>query len=105
MAVSEFGQASRPECGRAFDRMVTNKAQSLITHNKASSVSTNDFKDQVPLGKTGLMVGRLGIASSYGVQGAALEEAFEQGCNYFYWGSIRRPGFGAAVRSIASRAR
>ena len=68
-------------------------------------MSTNDFKDQVPLGKTGLMVGRLGIASSYGVQGAALEEAFEQGCNYFYWGSMRRPGFGAAVRNIATRAR
>ena len=31
------------------------------------------------LGRTGLEVGRLGISSSYGVPGDALERAFERG--------------------------
>ena len=42
------------------------------------------------LGRTGLKVGRLGVACSYGAPTAAFEEAFEQGVNYFYWGA-RRP--------------
>ena len=35
-----------------------------------------DFKQHVPLGRTGLMVSRLGIASGYGVPAAAMEKAF-----------------------------
>ena len=35
------------------------------------------------LGRTGLKVGRLGVACSYGAPTAAFEEAFEQGVNYF----------------------
>ena len=42
------------------------------------------------LGRTGLEVGRLGVACSYGAPTAAFEEAFEQGVNYFYWGSMRK---------------
>jgi predicted aldo/keto reductase-like oxidoreductase len=42
------------------------------------------------LGTTGLRVGRLGLASSYGAPARAFEEAFENGCNYFYSGSGRR---------------
>lgn len=38
------------------------------------------------LGKTGLNVGRLGLASSYGAPAKAFELAFEHGCNYFYMG-------------------
>ena len=34
------------------------------------------------LGRTGLKVGRLGVACSYGAPTAAFEEAFEQGVNY-----------------------
>jgi len=34
------------------------------------------------LGRTGLQVGRLGVAASYGVPGTALEWAFERGVNY-----------------------
>ena len=37
------------------------------------------------LGRTGLQVGRMGIAASYGVPAAAVERAFEHGVNYFYW--------------------
>ena len=52
------------------------------------------------LGRTGLEVGRLGIASSYGVPGGALERAFERGVNYFYWGSQRRPRFGEGLTRL-----
>src|SRR6266404_6030079 len=53
------------------------------------------------LGRTGLRVGRLGVAASYGVPAAAVERAFEHGVNYFYWGSLRRGGFGQAIRHLA----
>ncbi len=55
------------------------------------------------LGRTGLLVGRLGVASSYGVPAAAVERAVEEGVNYLYWGSIRRARFGEAIRNLASR--
>jgi len=42
------------------------------------------------LGRTGLKVGRLGLAGSYGAPARAYESAFERGCNYFYSGSGRR---------------
>jgi aryl-alcohol dehydrogenase-like predicted oxidoreductase len=58
------------------------------------------FDDRV-LGRTGLRVGALGIAASYGVPTAAVERAFEHGMNYLYWGSTRRSAFGAALRNLA----
>ncbi len=53
------------------------------------------------LGRTGLMVSRVGLGSSYGVGGADIERAFERGVRYFYWGSRRRAGFGAGLRQLA----
>jgi len=55
------------------------------------------------LGRTNLKVGRLGVASSYGAPCKAFEEAFDRGCNYFYWGSIRKSGMGEAIRNICGR--
>jgi aryl-alcohol dehydrogenase-like predicted oxidoreductase len=55
------------------------------------------------LGKTGLKVGRLGVAASYGAPTTAFEEAFERGCNYFYWGSMRKDGMAQAIRNICRR--
>ncbi|ABW66208.1 aldo-keto reductase family protein [Desulfosudis oleivorans] len=53
------------------------------------------------LGRTGLSVGRLGLAASYGAPPAAFEEAFERGCNYFYIGSgRRRANMKTAIRNI-----
>ena len=52
------------------------------------------------LGKTGIEVGRLGVASSYGAPASAFEEAFERDCNYFYWGSMRKNGMRQAIRNI-----
>ena len=46
---------------------------------------------------------RLGIASSYGVPSGAVEQAFDRGVNYFYWGSLRRNPFGDGLRALAPR--
>jgi len=53
------------------------------------------------LGRTGLPVGRLGIAASYGVPAAAVERAVDHGVNYLYWGSLRKSGFGDAIRHLS----
>lgn len=55
------------------------------------------------LGRTGLEVGRLGISASYGVPGRAVEQAFERGVNYIYWGTFRRGTFGQALRHLSPR--
>lgn len=58
------------------------------------------FSESKTLGRTGLKVGRLGLGSSYGAPAEAFEEAFERGCNYFYWGSMRKAGMGEAIKNI-----
>jgi hypothetical protein len=55
------------------------------------------------LGKTGLNVGRLGVSASYGAPAEAFEEAFEKGCNYFYWGSKRKGGMRQAIINICRK--
>jgi predicted aldo/keto reductase-like oxidoreductase len=60
-------------------------------------VRTIDFHEPVVLGRTGLKVGRLGIASGYEAPAAAIEEAFERGCNYFTWGTVIK-GYTAEMR-------
>jgi aryl-alcohol dehydrogenase-like predicted oxidoreductase len=54
------------------------------------------------LGQTGVQVGRLGVAASFGAPAHAFEEAFDHGCNYFYWGSQRRGGMRQAIQNIIS---
>lgn len=63
------------------------------------------FEPRVRLPHTDLVVGRIGLGSSFGVDADDLELAFDHGINYFYWGSIRRPGFGEGIRRLARRAR
>lgn len=49
------------------------------------------FETRVKLGRTGLEVSRLGIASGYGVPAGAIEKAFhEHGLNYFYPSLLKR---------------
>jgi len=61
------------------------------------------FKERI-LGGTGLKVGPLGLAASYGAPAEAFEEAFEKGCNYFYLGSGRhRAGMQRAIRNLCGR--
>jgi len=64
------------------------------------------FSEPVVLGRTGLKVGRLGIASGYKAPAAAIEEAFERGCNYFTWGTVIKgyaPGMRDALRAIVAK--
>jgi predicted aldo/keto reductase-like oxidoreductase len=49
------------------------------------------------LGRTGRLVFRLGLGSSYGLGTAGVEEAVERGVTYLYWGSSRRPSFGRGI--------
>lgn len=62
-----------------------------------------EYNDKRILGRTGLTVGRLGVAGGYGAPTSALLEAFEKGCNYYYWGSFRRPNMGDAIKNICGR--
>ncbi len=62
-----------------------------------------DLKAKRTLGRTGLTVGRLGVACSYGAPTEAYEEAFEKGVNYFYWGSMRKPAMADAIRNIINK--
>ena len=65
----------------------------------------SDFRTPVPFGQTGLQVSRLGIGSSFTGDPAFIEEAVDQGINYLYWGSIRRPAFGRAIKNVTRRNR
>ncbi len=63
------------------------------------------FSQKTVLGRTGLKVGRLGISSSFGAPAAAFEAAFEQGCNYFTWGTFikgRSSAMRSAIRNLAA---
>jgi aryl-alcohol dehydrogenase-like predicted oxidoreductase len=62
-----------------------------------------DFTERVPLGRTGLLVSRMGMASGYGVSAAAMERAYhEYGVNYFYVSPILNQGnMIKAVRNLA----
>ena len=61
--------------------------------------------ERVALGRTGLSVTRLGIASSYGTNEAMVEEAVDRGVNYLYWGALRTRRMGRGIRSVARRNR
>jgi predicted aldo/keto reductase-like oxidoreductase len=66
------------------------------------------FNEQAVLGRTGLKVGRLGVASGYGAPAMAIEEAFERGCNYLTWGTFIRgysPNMREALRNIIAKGR
>lgn len=58
-------------------------------------------QQHIRLPHTHLVTSRIGLGSSFGVGPEALEFAYEHGINYFYWGSIRRPGFGDGIRRLA----
>jgi len=63
------------------------------------------FEPRIRLPHTELSVGRIGLGSSFGVGADGLELAYDHGINFFYWGSVRRPGFGQGVRRLARRGR
>jgi len=65
-----------------------------------------NFHEPAILGRTGLKVGRLGIASGYGAPASAIEEAFERGSNYFTWGTVIKgynPQMREALKNIVAK--
>jgi aryl-alcohol dehydrogenase-like predicted oxidoreductase len=62
-----------------------------------------DLNEKRILGRSGLTVGRLGVACGYGAPTEAFEEAFDKGVNYFYWGSLRRSNMVRAMRNISAK--
>jgi aryl-alcohol dehydrogenase-like predicted oxidoreductase len=60
---------------------------------------------QVKLGRTGLSVGPLAVSGGYGVDAASLREALDHGMNYWYHGSIRRPGMRDAIHDVVAAGR
>jgi aryl-alcohol dehydrogenase-like predicted oxidoreductase len=60
------------------------------------------FRERGVLGRTGLQVCRLGLASGYGVPERAVEKAvLEHGLNYLYWSLPRRGGMTRALQRLA----
>jgi len=57
--------------------------------------------DTITLGRSGLRTRPMGIGSDAGLSASALEWAFEQGINYFYWGTSRTAGMREAIRHLA----
>ena len=62
-----------------------------------------DLTQRVPLGSTGFMVSRLGVAQGYGAPASAIEKAFhEYGINYLYISPIMNVGkMKTAIKSLA----
>lgn len=58
------------------------------------------FPHRITLGRTGLSVGPLAVAGSYGVDARSLRKAFDRGVNYWYHGSLRRAGMTLALREL-----
>jgi len=65
-----------------------------------------NLNEKVPLGRTGMMVSRIGLASGYGVPADAIEKAFhEHGINYLYLSMLRRGRMVRAIRNLVPRHR
>ena len=63
------------------------------------------FPERVALGRSGLMVGPLGVSGGYGVEAPAIREAVDRGCTYLYDGSRRSPGMRTAIRDLVAAGR
>jgi aryl-alcohol dehydrogenase-like predicted oxidoreductase len=63
----------------------------------------SDSWKQSFLGRTGISVGRVGLAAGYGADQRCVELGFERGVNYFYWGTFRRDSFADGLRNLRSR--
>jgi hypothetical protein len=62
------------------------------------------FSNRVTLGRTGLSVCPLAVSGGYGVDDKSLLRAFDRGVNYWYHGSMLRPGMTSAINSWWPRA-
>ena len=65
----------------------------------------NEFLERREIGKTGLKSSRLGIGSTFNAPAHVIEDAFDRGINYLYWGTVRQPDFASAMRNLAKHHR
>ena len=66
----------------------------------------NNFKEYRTLGKTGLEVSRMGVASAFGLPAEAIEKSFyEYGINYFLWSSPKNKKMGEALKNLCKKER
>lgn len=65
----------------------------------------NAFLERREVGRTGMQTAQLGIGSTFDAPATAIEEAFEHGINYLYWGTVRRPEFARAMVNLSRRYR
>lgn len=63
------------------------------------------FPDRVTLGRTGLQVSPLAVSGGYGVDQRSLLRAFDRGVNYWYHGSLLKPGMTGAIRELVAAGR
>jgi aryl-alcohol dehydrogenase-like predicted oxidoreductase len=68
---------------------------------EAGTEDTSMGFERVTLGRTGLSVSPLGIASSYGTNEAMVEEAVDRGVNYLYWGALKTKKMGRGIQRVA----
>lgn len=65
-----------------------------------------DLRAHTILGRTGLSVSRLGLASGYGVSARGVERAYHEfGINFFFWSTPRREGFGQGLGALTRQKR
>jgi len=70
------------------------------------TTNISDFQSKRVLGRTGLEVSRLGIASGYGLPTEAIEKGFyEYGINYFLWSTPKNKKMGSALKNICKNDR
>jgi predicted aldo/keto reductase-like oxidoreductase len=108
---TELGAVNGEEI--VFDRQCCHylfRCSSCILSSETGQVNNNriimHFNEKTTLGRTGLQVCRLGIASGYWAPAGAIEEAFERGCNYMTWGTFIKgysPHFREALRNINAK--
>ena len=60
----------------------------------------SDFLDKREIGKTGMVSSRIGLGSTFNAPTSSIEEAFDHGINYLYWGTVRQPEFAKAMRNL-----
>jgi aryl-alcohol dehydrogenase-like predicted oxidoreductase len=60
------------------------------------------FPHRVQLGRTGLSVCPLGVSGGYKVDARSLLRAFDRGVNYWYHGSLLRPGMTLAIKDLVA---
>lgn len=65
----------------------------------------SNFLDKREIGNTGLVSSRIGLGSTFDAPTSAIEEAFDHGINYLYWGTVRQPSFAQAMRNLEKRNR